>query len=137
MNENSEDEDRELRVVLPGVTALFAFLLTMPFSTGFSASTPPPARAAFFVGFLATGVAIVLLVGESAYHRLIGKARMLRTGSRHGYPHSDDPRIRTLNLPTHFLHGTMLGVVFAALSLLDLSAVLTTLLYYVLLLGAD
>jgi hypothetical protein len=51
--------------------------------------------------------------------------------------HRDRERVKKLNLPTHFMHGTMLGVVFAALSLLDLSAVLTTVIFYVLLLGAD
>jgi hypothetical protein len=45
--------------------------------------------------------------------------------------------VQKLNLPTHFMHGTTLGVVFAALSLLGLSAVLTTVIFYVLLLGAD
>ncbi len=42
-----------------------------------------------------------------------------------------------LNLPVHFMHGTALGAVLAALSLLGLSGVLTTVLFYVLLLGAD
>ncbi len=54
-----------------------------------------------------------------------------------GDPHRDRERVQKLNLPTHFMHGTMLGVVFAALSLLGLSTVLTTVMFYVLLLGAD
>lgn len=54
-----------------------------------------------------------------------------------GDPQRDRARAERLNLPVHFMHGTMLGVVLAALSLLGLSAVLTTVIFYVLLLGAD
>lgn len=75
----------ELRVVLPGVTVLFSFLLTVPFSTRYN-SLGMTARAAFLTAFLGSGAAVVLLVGESAYHRLVGKPydkqRMLRTASR-------------------------------------------------------
>lgn len=46
-------------------------------------------------------------------------------------------RVKRLNLPTHFMHGTGLGLVFGALSLLDLGAAVTTAMFYVLLLGAD
>jgi hypothetical protein len=61
----------------------------------------------------------------------------LAAATSSGDPHRDRERVQKLNLPTHFMHGTMLGVVFAALSLLGLSAVLTTVIFYVLLLGAD
>ena len=63
-----------------------------------------------------------------------GEVAVAMTG---GDPHRDRQRVKKLNLPTHFMHGTTLGVVFAALSLLDLSAVLTTVIFYVLLLGGD
>lgn len=59
----------ELRVVLPGVTVIFAFLLTVPFTAGFG-SIQGVDRAAYFVSFIASGLAVVLLVGETAYHRL-------------------------------------------------------------------
>lgn len=75
----------ELRTVLPGATVLFAFLLTVPFSSGF-ARLQGVDRLAFFVAFVATGAAIVLLLGEGAYHRVIGhpydKERLLATASR-------------------------------------------------------
>ncbi len=74
-----EDVDRELdevvselRVILPGVAVLFAFLLTIPFSSRFPELRDLD-RAAYFVGFVSTAVALVCLVGESAYHRLRGK----------------------------------------------------------------
>jgi uncharacterized membrane protein len=75
----------ELRVILPGATVLFAFLLTLPFAAGFP-GLEAAARAAYFVAFLTTALAVILLLGESAYHRLRGhpydKERMLRTASR-------------------------------------------------------
>jgi len=74
----------ELRVILPGVTVLFAFLLAVPFHDRFD-QVSAGARAAYFLGFGCTALALVLLVGESAYHRLRGKGydktRMLRTTS--------------------------------------------------------
>lgn len=62
----------ELRVLLPGIAVLFAFLLTLPFSTRFPA-LPDLDRAIYFVAFVATAFALVFLVGEPAYHRLRGK----------------------------------------------------------------
>ena len=74
----------ELRVILPGVTVLFAFLLALPFSAGFLA-IDRLSRSAYFLAFVCTAVAIVLLVGESAYHRIRGrpydKPRMLATAT--------------------------------------------------------
>jgi Family of unknown function (DUF6328) len=57
----------ELRVALPGVTVLFAFLLAVPFAKGWSQVTSFQ-RDVFLVAFLATGVA--LLTATSSYHRL-------------------------------------------------------------------
>ncbi len=62
----------ELRVVLPATTLLFGFLVTLPFSTNF-AQMSQPARVAFFVAFVASALAIVVLLGETAYHRLQGR----------------------------------------------------------------
>jgi amino acid transporter len=74
----------ELRVILPGTTVLFAFLLTLPFSVRFDQLTPAT-RSAFFVAFITTGMAIVLLLGESSYHRMqpqsYNKEAMIRTAS--------------------------------------------------------
>ena len=59
----------ELRVVLPGVTVLFAFLLAVPFANGWSKVTPFE-RDVFLVAVIATGVAIVFLTAPSSFHRL-------------------------------------------------------------------
>jgi len=92
VDDRGRDEDRELdellselRVVLPGVTVLFAFLLSLPFTARFASLTQAQ-RTAFFVAFLSTASAIVFLVGEVAYHRLRGrpydKRQMIATATR-------------------------------------------------------
>jgi Family of unknown function (DUF6328) len=74
----------ELRVALPGVQVLFAFLLAVPFSNGWDKVTEAQ-RDIFFVSFLCTTAASVLLIAPSAYHRLRwregDKERMLRTSN--------------------------------------------------------
>ena len=59
----------ELRVALPGVQVLFAFLLTVPFSNGFPKLSAFD-REIYFVAFIATAVSTVLLIAPSSYHRL-------------------------------------------------------------------
>ena len=59
----------ELRVALPGVQVLFAFLLTVPFTQRFSALTQDDRRV-YFAAVIATAVATVLLIAPTAHHRL-------------------------------------------------------------------
>jgi amino acid transporter len=59
----------ELRVALPGVQVLFAFLLIVPFSNGFPRLGQFD-RDIFFVAFIATALSTVLLIAPSSYHRL-------------------------------------------------------------------
>ncbi len=89
-----EDLDRELiellnelRVALPGVQVLFAFLLIVPFQhgqdfTGFQ-------RAVYFVALLASAVATVLLIAPAAQHRVLfrqhDKEQLLRRGHRSAF----------------------------------------------------
>jgi hypothetical protein len=63
-----------------------------------------------------------------------GQVLVAMTG---GDPHAETAKAKKANLPVHVMHGTALGAVLAALSLLDLPALVTTLLFYVLLLGGD
>jgi hypothetical protein len=60
---------QELRVALPGVQVLFAFLLTVPFSQGFVQTTDFQ-RDLFFATLAATAVSTVLLIAPSAWHRI-------------------------------------------------------------------
>lgn len=75
----------ELRVLLAAAAVLFAFLLTVPFSSRF-AQVSDLNIGVYFVAFASTAFAIVLFLGETAYHRLIGKPydkrRLVTTASR-------------------------------------------------------
>lgn len=59
----------ELRVALPGVQVLFAFLLAVPFANGFPKLNGTQ-RDVFFAAFIATALSTVLLIAPSSYHRL-------------------------------------------------------------------
>ena len=59
----------ELRVALPGVQVLFAFLLTVPFSQGF-AQTTAFQRDLLFAVLSATAISAALLIAPSAWHRI-------------------------------------------------------------------
>jgi MFS family permease len=58
-----------VRVVLPGVQVLFAFLLTSPFSSRFPELNAVGERA-YAVALLATAASTVVLVAPTAYHRI-------------------------------------------------------------------
>lgn len=66
--EHSELFD-ELRAVIPGAEVLFAFLLTAPFSERFDRLNERQRGVYFFV-FLAAGLALVLLLAPSVFHRV-------------------------------------------------------------------
>jgi uncharacterized protein DUF6328 len=75
----------ELRVVLPGVTVLLAFLLAVPFAKGWPKTTTFQ-RDVFVVSFLATAVSVALLTAPSSYHRLRfrhgNKEHIVKLGNR-------------------------------------------------------
>ena len=75
----------ELRVALPGVQVLFAFLLVTPFSARW-ADVSYTQEVAYMVSLAATTLGSVLLMAPSAYHRLRWRERdkepMLRTSNR-------------------------------------------------------
>jgi hypothetical protein len=59
----------ELRVALPGVQVLFAFLLTVPFNQRFSQVTSFD-ETVYLITLLSTAVATALLLAPSALHRI-------------------------------------------------------------------
>jgi hypothetical protein len=75
----------EVRVVLPGVQVLFAFLLTLPF-TGTFKTIDGAERFAYIVAFFATAFSSVLLITPSSFHRLRfrkgDKEQILRSSNR-------------------------------------------------------
>jgi hypothetical protein len=75
----------ELRVALPGVQVLFAFLLAVPFANGWQRVTDLQ-RDVFFAAFVATAASSILLIAPSVHHRLRwregDKERILRTANQ-------------------------------------------------------
>lgn len=59
---------QELRVVLPGVQVLFAFLLTVPFAARFD-QLGASDRRVYFLAVLFSAAATVLLIAPTAHHR--------------------------------------------------------------------
>ena len=59
----------ELRVALPGVQVLFAFLLVVPFNQGFD-DVSQFDKGVYFFTLLATAVATILLIAPTVHHRL-------------------------------------------------------------------
>jgi hypothetical protein len=64
----------ELRVALPGVQVLFAFLLIVPFSQRFPQMTALQ-RDVYFAGVVCTTIATILLIAPTALHRIEWRAR--------------------------------------------------------------
>ena len=91
MTQSKQDREliellNELRVALPGVQVLFAFLLVVPFSQGFVKVTPAQ-KGVYFAAFLCTTVATLFLIAPSTYHRLRwrqhDKEQMLATSNKY------------------------------------------------------
>jgi hypothetical protein len=64
---------QELRVMIPGVQVLLAFLLTAPFQQRF-ANLPGSMRNAFFASIACATLATAFLIAPSAHHRLRWRA---------------------------------------------------------------
>jgi Family of unknown function (DUF6328) len=69
LDRNLEQLMTELRVAMPGVQILFAFLLSVPFTQRFGETTSFQ-RDMYLVSLVAAGVATGFLIAPTAYHRL-------------------------------------------------------------------
>ena len=100
---------QELRIVIPGVQVLFAFLLTVPFNQRFTELSTVQ-RDVFFATLLCTAAATALLIAPSAHHRLL-----FRRGVR-------EQRLKVGNTLTilglAFLVPAMVGVVYVITDLI-------------------
>src|SRR5215212_11565291 len=110
---------QELRIVIPGVQVLFAFLLTVPFSQGFT-KLDSLQQGVFFATLLCTAAATALLIAPSSHHRLL-----FRQGVR-------EQRVQIGNvlaiLGLVFLVPAMVGVLFVITDLMFgmVAAIVTT-----------
>lgn len=59
----------ELRVALPGVQVLFAFLLVLPFNQGFTSVTDFQ-KTVYLLTLLATAAAAICLIAPAIHHRI-------------------------------------------------------------------
>ena len=74
MAENKQDREliellNELRVILPGVQVLFAFLLTVPFTQYFAKVTDSQ-KLVYFGALLITAVSSAFLIAPTPFHRV-------------------------------------------------------------------
>jgi hypothetical protein len=69
LDRNVSELLQELRVALPGVQVLFAFLLAVPFAQGFTDITEFQ-KDVFFATLIFTAISAALLIAPSAYHRI-------------------------------------------------------------------
>lgn len=69
LDRNLNEMLQELRVVIPGVQVLFAFLLTVPFQTNFT-KIDNFQRDVYFATLICTAISAILLMSPTAYHRL-------------------------------------------------------------------
>lgn len=69
LDRNFDELLQELRVAIPGVQVLFAFLLVAPFNQRFADLTGGQERL-YLVALLCAGFATALLIAPTAHHRL-------------------------------------------------------------------
>jgi Family of unknown function (DUF6328) len=84
---NESDEERldrnlsellqELRVALPGVQVLFAFLLAVPFQQNFTKINEFE-KYVYFITLLCTALSAILLIAPSSYHRMTFRLQQKR-----------------------------------------------------------
>ena len=101
----------ELRVALPGVQVLFAFLLAVPFANGFPKLNKLD-REVFFAAFITTALSTAFLIAPSSYHRLRWR---------------DDDKERMLRVSNVL---TIIGLAFLAISIVCVVFVLTDFLFH-------
>jgi Family of unknown function (DUF6328) len=70
LDRNLEELNAELRVIVTGVQVLFAFLLVVPFNSGFS-TIGDFGRVVYFVTLLLAALAAMCMIAPSAQHRLL------------------------------------------------------------------
>ncbi len=93
----------ELRVALPGVQMLFAFLLTVPFTQRFP-DISQPQKLVYFASFLCAALSTAFFIAPTAFHRIQFRERDKE------YVVNVSNRLALVG--TFFLAGAMCCVVF-------------------------
>ena len=110
----------ELRVALPGVQVLFAFLLGLPFTQRFERVTGMT-EAMYVVALVSAAAGSAFLIAPSAHHRLRwrsrDKERLLRTSNRQAIAGTVLLAVgiaSAVYLVVSFLYGNAYGIAVAA-----------------------
>jgi uncharacterized protein DUF6328 len=113
----------ELRVALPGVQVLFAFLLVAPFNQRFGSASAFERRL-YFATLLLTTLASILLIAPTVMHRVCfqqgQKPHLVRTSNRvtiAGMGVLAVAMTSAVGLVTHYLFGEAASVITAAVVL--------------------
>jgi uncharacterized membrane protein len=111
---------QELRVALPGIQVLLAFLLTIPFSQGWTKVTDTQ-KAVYYMAFVFTAIATAFFIAPVSYHRLrwreYDKEKLLVTGNRQAITASVFLALAigaVTYLITDFIYGNPLAAVASA-----------------------
>jgi hypothetical protein len=117
----------ELRVMLPGVQILLAFLLTVPFSSRFG-DLDESERAVFFVALLAAALATALLIAPSVYHRLhprrdVADARKMLARFNRMFVLGSTSLVASITAGVHLVSEFLFGGVVAAITTFATGAV--------------
>ena len=128
----------ELRVALPGVQVLFAFLLAVPFAQRFADVTDAQ-REAYTVALLCTLAGSVFLIAPTTFHRIRFRDRdkelLLRLGNRFtiiGMIFLAVAMTASVFLVTDLLYESAIAVVLSVLT-----AALITVVWFLLPLGRE
>ena len=110
----------ELRVIMPGIQVLFAFLLVVPFNQRFNQLTQFE-KSTYFVTLVTTGVSMAFLIAPGTIHRLQFRADdkkwIVFTGNRLaivGFGVLAVAVTSAFLLVTHFVYSNTLAVVASA-----------------------
>lgn len=119
----------ELRVALPGVQVLFAFLLVVPFNQRFARASGFEQRL-YFATLLLTALASILLIAPTMIHRLTfqhgQKPYLVRVSNRlaiAGMAVLSIAMTSAVGLVTHFLFGPATAIATVVLVLLAFAAI--------------
>jgi high-affinity Fe2+/Pb2+ permease len=123
LDRNLSELLQELRVALPGVQVLFAFLLAVPFQQNFSQITGFQEKV-YFATLLLTAISAALLISPSAYHRMTFRMQqkddlvfLANRMAIAGLSFLALAMTGAIMLITDVLFGTAATVVFSALAL--------------------
>ncbi len=129
LNRNLDQLLQELRVVIPGVQVLFAFLLAVPFSTQF-VRVDQFERVVFFIALLFAALSVVLLLAPSIQHRILfrheQKHYLVANGNRlviAGMTSLAVSMTLSLMLVSHFLYGIWGAVIVGGVAVLAYGAI--------------